>query len=195
MSYAIRDLIKSLPVDSWRDEVGFSSDIVEAMGRLMAATTSEEREGVVSDWLQRHQPCLFGRVAAALGLMHYCILTPTDLAGEDESIHAKIQAARLEWYRAGWDGHKSGFVVLALSEGIARARPGHETRRLAQRLCSLYLQTEVETDHIYWDDLRLQYPVEAQESLQWRVARSQNPGRDGFLNELRWAPCKVSCPC
>jgi len=101
--------------------------------------------------------------------MHYCILAPEDLAGEDEAIFAKIEEERRLFHKAGWEGRKSGFIILAVSENIARARPGDETKQLAQRLCSLYLKTDVEPDAIYWDDLQLEFPVPDRTSLQWRV--------------------------
>jgi hypothetical protein len=169
LSHDIADLIATLPTDPWRKQVPFSPELAEASKLLFEARTVQDRERALSDWLQSHQPCLFGRVAASLGLMHYCILTPDELNGEDEGIFNRIREERLSWHKAGWNGQKSGFVILALSENIALGRPGEETRRLAQRLCSLYLLTEIEPDTIYWDDLRLQFPVADQTSQQWRV--------------------------
>jgi hypothetical protein len=169
MPESVHDLISALPADPWRVQTPFSADIVAASTKLLAAQSTQDREKALTEWLADYQPCLFGRIAAKLGLMHYCILTPAELAGDDETIYSKIKQERLVWHKAGWDGHKSGFVILALSDKIARAQPGEETKRLAQRLCQLYLHTEVELDSIYWDDLRLQFPVPDKTSLQWRV--------------------------
>ena len=169
MPETIRDLIAALPPDPWRDQTPFTPDVAEASARLLGAPDNKGREDALAAWLADFQPCLFGRIAAKLGLMHYCILTPEELASDDEAIYSRIKRERLLWHQAGWDGRKSGFVILAHSDKIARARPGEETKRLAQRLCHLYLHTEVDLDTIYWDDLRLQFPVPEETSLQWRV--------------------------
>jgi hypothetical protein len=170
MPDTVRDLIAALPADPWRNQVPFSGDVLEATAKLFAATDTKGREEALGAWLVDYQPCLFGRIAARLGMMDYCILTPADLEADDKTIRATIQEKRLEWHQAGWEGRKSGFVILALSEAIANAVPGERTRRLAQRLCSLYLNIDdIETAAIYWDDLQLEFPGPKRPARQWRV--------------------------
>lgn len=170
MAGSVRDLIAALPADPWRDKNPFSADVAHAAEKMFAATDQGHREQALADWLADYQPCLFGRIAARLGMMHYCILTPADLDGDDKSIRDKIQEERLEWHQAGWEGRKSGFVILALSPVIANALPGEETRKLAQRLCTLYLNVDdVEPGAIYWDDLYLEFPGPKRPARHWRV--------------------------
>jgi hypothetical protein len=169
VSHTIAELIAALPADPWRAQEGFSPDLAAATASLLAATTDQERQQTLSDWLRLQQPCLFGKAAAALGFIHYCILTPDDLQRPDEWIRDKIQAERLAWHRAAFNGQKSGFVILALSDAVARAIPGETTRQLARVLCSLYLLTDVELDEIHLDNIHLQVPGPAQRILQWKV--------------------------
>jgi hypothetical protein len=76
----------------------------------------------LSDWLQAHQPCLFGGIAAKHGALSCCILNESDLEQSDEAIREKIQTSRLEWTRQGFEGKKSGFIILAISPRIAYAQ-------------------------------------------------------------------------
>jgi len=169
VSHTIAELIAALPADPWRTQVGFSREIAETTARLLEAGTQQQREETLSGWLRLYQPCLFGKAAAALGFIHYCILTPDDLQRDDQWIRDKIQADRLAWHRAAFNGQKSGFVILALSDAVARAVPGETTRRLAQMLCSLYLHADVGLDEIYLDSIHLQVPGPAQRTFQWKV--------------------------
>ena len=44
------------------------------MERTLAPGVSDESAiAALSEWLSRYQPCLFGRIAAKKGLIHYCL--------------------------------------------------------------------------------------------------------------------------
>ena len=159
MTYRIAELYHALNADAERSSLGFSSDIEEAQGKLFGATSDQTAEAALSDWINKFQPCLFGRVSAKLGRIEYCILREDDLLGSDLAIADKIQAARLRWMRAAFEGRKSGFVILALSRRLADASPDSVMREFAQRLCSLYLlEDEIRADIIYTDETFLEKP-------------------------------------
>jgi hypothetical protein len=80
-------------------------------------------------------------------------MNEADLEQSDEAIREKIQTSRLEWTREGFEGKKSGFIILAVSPRIAYDRPSPEMRELARRLCYLYLETEIRMDHIHLDQI------------------------------------------
>src|SRR2546426_9574466 len=91
----VADFLDALHPDPWRSEVGFAPEIASANAQLFEHGIGEvEAVRVLNDWLQKYQPCLFGRIGAKVGLMSYCILTETDLRGSDEAISDKIQMAR-----------------------------------------------------------------------------------------------------
>src|SRR5207237_8595592 len=102
MSDSISGLFTRLVEDSWRKEVGFSQDIQLAHQSLFSTTVSDEDcEKVLNDWFQRFQPCLFGRIAAKLGKISYCVLQESDLRSPDQTIKQKIQSARTKWTKDG----------------------------------------------------------------------------------------------
>lgn len=157
MSKAVAQLLEGLTEDPWRDRVGFSDSVNDANNRLFSPEISEAHSiEVVNEWLQHHQPCLFGLIAARLGLISYCLLAEADLMESDQFISDKIQAARSQWTAKGFEGRKSAFIVLAISSKVVNARPDRVMKELAQRLCSLYLQQRIRTDKIYLDNIFLE---------------------------------------
>ena len=139
MAKSIAQLISELNPDPWRIQVGFSPEIEAANHRLFSCDTADsEIDGVVSEWLARFQPCLFGRIAARTGHLTYCFLKDSDLSLSDEHIQDTIQTARTAWTREGFYGRKSGFVILAISEPIATAVPDEIVKQIARLLTDLH---------------------------------------------------------
>lgn len=168
MTDSISHLYSQLEPDDWREQQGFSSEVEEANRELFEpGITDTAAEQVLSRWLQRHQPCLFGRIAAKLGGINYCILREADLGRTDEFIKEKIQASRLAWTRDGFDGKKSAFIILAASPRIANALPSPAVRELARQLCHLYLETEIETDYAHLEQIYLQKPGTRMTTWKW----------------------------
>jgi hypothetical protein len=166
--HSVADYFSLLELDEWRERVGFSQEIEGANQELYRPDILEaDAAQILGKWLEKHQPCLFGRIAAKSGSLCYCFLTEDDLRQTDEFIKEKIQSKRLEWTREGFEGRKSGFVVLVISPTLASARPGLEVLELARRLCYLYLETDIETDKIYLDQLYLQKPGSSLTTWKW----------------------------
>jgi len=168
MADSILHLYSQLEPDGWRERVGFSPEVEEANRRLYApGITDAEAEQALGTWLQKHQPCLFGRIAAKLDGISYCILREADLERPDEFIKDKIQAARLAWTRDGFDGKKSALIILAVSPRIGNALPGPTMRELARRLCHLYLEEDIETDYAHLEQIYLQKPGARMTTWKW----------------------------
>lgn len=168
MATQLRELINRLTADPWRHEAGFSSEMEIAHQQLFESEIDEQKAAsIINDWIAQFQPCLFGRIAARLGLITYCILRENDLEQSDEFIRDKIQQSRLEWLQGGLRGEKSAFVIVALSRSIMNARPDDVMKQAAQRLCELYLLQPIEADQIYLDTIELEIPRK-KGSSKWR---------------------------
>jgi len=170
MANTVRALLEKLSPDEWRVETGFSEEVRDCNERLCEPSKSDfELSAVLRQWLRKHQPCLFGRIAAGdPNLLSFCILTDRDLCQSDEQIRDKIQEYRLHWKRAAYLGKKSGFIILAASPRIISALPDPRLLNLATRLCELYLCEEILPDRIYHDSLTLELPG-GQEHREWNV--------------------------
>src|SRR5258708_1370137 len=122
MMRSIADIVSELSADPWRTQRAFDAEFAIANEKLLRAN-ADDAASALREWLSRHQPCLFGRIAATRDLLTFCILDEKDLTKSDDQIRDKIQAARLRWTKAGYEGRKSGFVVLAISKRVAEAEP------------------------------------------------------------------------
>jgi len=131
MADHLNDLLAAMEPDPWRRDHAFSSEVGVATRDLLSAQSDEERSRTLSQWLQKYQPCLFGRLAAKRALLTYCFLTEADFANGDQFVRDKIQSARLDWTRAGYEGRNSGFVLLVVSERLASALPNAALRMSA----------------------------------------------------------------
>src|SRR5580658_2594408 len=152
----LADLYRRLVPDPWRVENGFSADIAAATERLLTATTDDERGVVLGEWLERYQPCLFGRVAARKGLVSCCFLTESDLEGSDLTIRAKIQSARTLWTRLAYEGKRSAFILIAISDTLVNASPDGNLLAFTKQFASLFLLQDVVQDQIYLDEIFLE---------------------------------------
>src|SRR5262245_12295095 len=121
MTNTAAELFSRLELDPWRNEVPFADDFGQWHDRVISAGDPVVVGQVLNEWLQRHQPCLFGRLAAKANAITYCILNEQELLQSDESILAKIQERRLAWSRDAYYGRSSAFVIVFVSDRIARA--------------------------------------------------------------------------
>lgn len=170
MTDRIAKLMEGLRADPWREHTPFSPDIEAAHQVLLSdSSTGEELEEAAVTWLQKSQPCLFGRLAARRELIHFCFLMPQDLLGSDEAIQARLQAARRAWRADALEGRKSAIIVWAVSPKLATAEPDANVRALARRLLTLYLLRDVSVDEIELDDIFLRVPGHRDTLLRWPV--------------------------
>jgi len=154
--------------DPWRREVGFTPSLQQALDAVLnPAATDEQVTATLNEWISRHQPCLFGRIAAKAGLLSYCILREDDLRSSDELVERKIQSARQAWTRLGFEGKASGFIVIVLSPTLATATPEESVKQIALRVCSLYLQEEVQPDQMHHDRIYLEQPGNRRTTWEW----------------------------
>jgi hypothetical protein len=155
---SVSHLIKNLSPDPWRNDAGFSAELHAVNEEVFDESKADaEIARTFAGWLARHQPCLFGRMAAGpLNLVTYCVLTERDLSCSDTHIRDKIQEYRLLWRREAFLGKRSAFVILAVSPRIAYAAPDPKLMELARRICFLYLRQEIAPDEIYHDRITLE---------------------------------------
>lgn len=167
MTPTISDLIENIEEDAWRQREPFSEDIERIHQQVFGKHLPDsEVISLLNEWLSAYQPCLFGRIAAKINLISYCILSEDDLIKSDSYIHEKIQDARYKWQREARAGDKSGFVILAVSPHLATGIPSDIVMMLARRLCSLYLMKDIEANQIYLDSIELDIP--GGEGSRWR---------------------------
>jgi hypothetical protein len=170
MSETVLSYFSRLTPDTWRKASGFSDDIETRHRELFGDQRTESQLAeILGEWIQTKQTCLFGRAAAKLDALTYCVLTESDVHQSDEAIREKIQASRLQWTREAFEGKKSGFIIWLVSPKIALAEPNFEMMGVARRVCELYLDHEIEADRIYLDEVFLEKPGQRRTTWKWNA--------------------------
>jgi hypothetical protein len=165
-TWQVSDLIAQLEPDPWRIANPFSPELAECHQALFDAARSREYKiGALSGWLAQHQPCLFGQMEAKQKRLEFCVLTENDLERSDQEIRARIQRERTAWKRTALAGKSHGFLIVAVSERIATARPNQLLHNLAKGICAHYLGV-YESDEIHLDDVILE--IKDQDRTEWR---------------------------
>ena len=178
----LADLHRQINPDPWRAQNGFTEDIALATDGLLKAGTDEQREAILGEWLERYQPCLFGRVSARKGLVSYCFLTESDLTQPDLAIRTKIQEARTQWTRRAYEGKRSAFVLLAVSGALVNAFPDDNLLAFTRQLASLFLLQDIAPDEIYLDEIFLEIPGVSRATWRWNVGVNYF----GISGDKRW---------
>ena len=118
-TFVVRDLFDALREDKYRKTTPFSSDVDKVQRVLFHPFADDgDRQDALGPWFQRQQPCLFGRIAAATGTMHYHFIGERDLLQSDQHIAESINEGLRKWRGRSLTPHKAvslpahGFVLL-----------------------------------------------------------------------------------
>jgi hypothetical protein len=171
MAASLKALYEKLVEDKWRKEAPFSDDIKTANELLFHPfATKGDCEQQLDNWVQGNQPCLFGRIAAATQLVHYCILRHDDFVGKsDEHISQIIRAELVNWKRRSLNPSAygstpaHGFMLVAASPKLAFAAPDENLRSFASKLRDLWgcPMTQSSSGPIHWETLYIQNPTDS----------------------------------
>jgi len=166
-TYTIKELVRQLTEDEWRKANPFAED-VQAVHQVLfhPYASDDDRQEALADWFQRHQPCLFGRIAAVQNALHYIFLDDDDLRESDQHIAERIQLGRRAWWqrsvfpRAGFSSPAHGLVLSVASQRVAFAEPNTVLRKLAEKLLRLWScpSTKEPQGEVHWEELFLQNP-------------------------------------
>jgi len=171
MPAVLSDLLDRFEPDEWRRATGFSPEIEDAHAALFTESVNRDAQcQIINAWIQKHQPCLFGRAAASQRAIHYCLLKEDDIREGDEAVRRRILDDHLSWTRESFEGRSSNFILLVISRRITDARPNADVLEFAKNLARLYLQKdEIEPDRIYHDAAYLAIPDHRERVLKWKA--------------------------
>src|SRR4029453_11584134 len=164
-TFELRDLYWRLQEDQWRKSNPFAEDVLKVQEVLFSPFARPvDRHDIVSWWLQEHQPCVFGKIAAAKGWMHYCFVTDQDLQRSDQYVADLISAELLHWKRRSlrptpeFSVPAHGFMLFFVSKRVAYASPDNNLLDFARHLLRLLSQEGVGA--VYWQNLFLSHPLD-----------------------------------
>jgi hypothetical protein len=171
-SVEVRELMRQLSPDPLRRSRPFDRSL-DTVHRVLWSSfpTINEQQNALRNWLQKHQPCLFGRIAAAQDTLHLCILDEPDLYGPDEEISTKIRRAVSDWKRRSLSPNPEhshpahGFLLLIAARRVAEAAPDSVLRSLAHRIRELWgcvCEPHPVSGDLYWETLYIRVPSTGQ---------------------------------
>jgi hypothetical protein len=168
MPESIAKLMTQLQDDPFRTKTEFSSEVKSVLDKVLLPLTFDEIIiAELNTWIEKYQPCLFGKIAAKRNAITYCLIRENTLDRSDAEIKEEIETARLRWTKAGFEGKSSNFIIVLLSRRLALATPNEIVKKIALRVCSLYLRQDIKPDRIYLDHIYLERPLPKQAAWEW----------------------------
>ena len=142
---AIRRYLQALAGDLWRTGNPFSSEIITACDILLNPySRDDERKLAIKAWLAKHQPCVFGQVAAKADRLHIAIVNEDLLNGGDNAIRERLALEKNTWRQWSLEANgKHGLLVAFLSPKLHYAAPNQALKRTAEHLKSLFAPNSV----------------------------------------------------
>ncbi len=134
MTTRLRDLFYQLNLDEERQTKGFSEDIRIASDAINFPYTNDpQRIDALSGWIQRHQRCAFGNIAAKRDGIHFCFVSEKDINTlDDDGVRAKIADSKRLWKQRAFRGlPKHSFILSVCSSRITYARADTQLRQFA----------------------------------------------------------------
>jgi hypothetical protein len=166
-AFKLRDLYSKLAEDKWRTQTPFSADIQKVHEVVFHPFRSDaQREEAYLLWLQRNQPCMFGRIVASKQRIHFCFLDEEDFTKSDQEIGEHIQRDRIAWKQRSLrpfpelSNPAHAFLLVALTPRIAFAAPDVALRQFSEELLKVWglQQSDEPSGRMTWESLYLQHP-------------------------------------
>ena len=103
-------------------------------------------------WLEKNQPCVFGKAAATNKNVYVCLLEDHEILRMqrgDLDVEDTLQDHRQVFKRLALEGRVSSFVILLASRHLITREPNDQLKEICRRLLELYMQVRVPDDTIH----------------------------------------------
>lgn len=136
--------------DGFRSRRAFSADVEAVQAVLFNPKQSRQvKIAAYRGWLEKNQPCVFGKTAATNKNIYICLLEEHEIlrmSRGDADILDTIQDHRQVWKRLALEGRVSSFLILLTSRHLVTREPNDALKEICRRLLELYLQTQIADD-------------------------------------------------
>jgi hypothetical protein len=138
------------PADRFRSQRPFSPDIEAVQAVLFSPKHSRQvKIAAYRGWLEKNQPCVFGKTAATNKSVYICLLEEQEIlrmTRGDADVQDTIQDHRQVWKRLALEGRVSSFLILLTSKQLVLKEPNDALKEICRRLLELYMQIKVPDD-------------------------------------------------
>lgn len=136
--------------DRFRSKRPFSEDLAAVNAILWNPAYNRQRKiAAYRGWLEKYQPCVFGKIAATNKNVFICLLEEDEILRMkhgDKDVADTLQDHRQVWKRLALDGRSSSFVILLTSTTLVHCEPNHALKEICRRLLELYMQVQIPDD-------------------------------------------------
>lgn len=138
------------PADAFRSRQAFSPDM-EAVHAILFNSKYDRQAKIRAyrGWLEKNQPCVFGKTAATNKNVYICLLEEHEIlrmARRDSDVEETLQDHRQVWKRLALEGLASSFVILLTSKHLISREPNTALKEICRRLLELYMQIQIPDD-------------------------------------------------
>lgn len=136
--------------DAFRSKRPFSPDM-EAVHAVLFNPKYNRQAKILAyrAWLEKNQPCVFGKTAATNKNVYICLLEDHEISRMgrgDPDVMDTLQDHRQAWKRLALEGRVSSFVILLTSRHLITREPNAALKEICRRLLELYMQISVPDD-------------------------------------------------
>jgi hypothetical protein len=115
------------PADAFRSRQAFSPDM-EAVHAILFNSKYDRQAKIRAyrGWLEKNQPCVFGKTAATNKNVYICLLEEHEIlrmARGDADMEETLRDHRQVWKRLALEGLASSFVILLTSKHLITRDP------------------------------------------------------------------------
>jgi hypothetical protein len=138
------------PADRFRSRRPFSPDVEAVQAVLFNPKQSRQvKIATYRGWLEKNQPCVFGKTAATNKGVYICLLEEHEIlrmTRGDADVEDTIQDHRQVWKRLALEGRVSSFLILLTSKQLVWKEPNDVLKEICRRLIELYMQIQISDD-------------------------------------------------
>ena len=136
--------------DQFRSRCGFSPDM-EAVHAILFNPQFDRQTKIRAyrAWLEKNQPCVFGKTAATNKNIYICLLEQHEIVRMmrgDPDVMDTLQDHRQVWKRLALEGRASSFVILLTDRHLVTREPNADLKAICRRLLELYMQISIPED-------------------------------------------------
>jgi len=139
---SLSNLLARLDVDDWRKDNAFSSEIAVASEIILHPfARDDERQLAIKAWLAKHQPCVFGQVAAKGDGLYIAIITEALIAEGEDAVRERLALEKNTWKQWSLQAEgRHGFLVVFATARLYYAAPNHALKEVSEYLRNMFVE-------------------------------------------------------
>src|SRR5439155_20002338 len=140
---SLKALLATLEGDEWRKDNPFSPEILTVSEVLLHPyARNDERQVAIRAWLVKHQPCVFGQIAAKADNLYITIVTQAQFDKGEDAVREYLALEKETWKQWSLEGNgRHGFLVVFATSQLHHAAPNQALKEVSNYLRDMFIKT------------------------------------------------------